>query len=231
MLERFDNFATLRNALQGVAERDCEWAGIPMPLDGQRLVIEPTYPNAKALSEIGAPKREELPANVKVRNIFWSTRWRCRVWVYEEDGKVGHALTPGAHHVSLDLETLRSAVAWGIEQEANAIQLLASLLPHHQFKNYLLTGMFLETSQRSGVVYMFRKLKPTVAIRLNTKDDTSRILCTMCMHPIAFYEGSWAGAMAPTDDVIAALMLMRGDEHMFWKRSNQHSPEKPEAGL
>lgn len=32
-------------------------------------------------------------------------------------------------------------------------------------------------------------------------------------------------------DVIAHLALMRGDEHMFWKRSNQHPPYRPEAGL
>ena len=43
--------------------------------------------------------------------------------------------------------------------------------------------------------------------------------------------GSWAGAMVPTDDVIAHLSLMRGDEHMFWKRCNQHPSWRPEAGL
>jgi hypothetical protein len=51
------------------------------------------------------------------------------------------------------------------------------------------------------------------------------------MHPIAYYEGSWAGAMCPTDDVIAHLMLMRGDEPMFWKRSSQHPATSPAAGL
>jgi hypothetical protein len=37
--------------------------------------------------------------------------------------------------------------------------------------------------------------------------------------------------MCPTDDVIAHLQLMRGDERMFWKRSNQHPSWRPEAGL
>ena len=58
-----------------------------------------------------------------------------------------------------------------------------------------------------------------------------KILACLCMHPIAYYAGSWAGAMCPTDDVIAHLSLMRADEHMFWKRSNQHPPYRPEAGL
>jgi hypothetical protein len=37
--------------------------------------------------------------------------------------------------------------------------------------------------------------------------------------------------MCPTDDVIAHLALMRGDEAMFWRRCNQHPPYRPEAGL
>lgn len=37
--------------------------------------------------------------------------------------------------------------------------------------------------------------------------------------------------MTPTDDVIAHLTLMRGDEPMFWRRANQHGPDRPEAGL
>jgi hypothetical protein len=89
--------------------------------------------------------------------------------------------------------------------------------------------MFLERSQRSGIMYLFRRLKPTVAI--NTNGEDCRVMCTLCMHPIAYYQGSWAGAMCPTDDVVAHLMLMRGDEPMFWRRSNQHPAYRPEAGL
>ena len=74
-----------------------------------------------------------------------------------------------------------------------------------------------------------RRLKPTVAIR--SEGERLRILCCMCMHPIAYYEDSWAGAMCPTDDVLAHLMLMRGDEKMFWRQSNQHPPSRPAAGL
>jgi hypothetical protein len=54
-------------------------------------------------------------------------------------------------------------------------------------------------------------------IELNFKRNTTHVRCTLCMHPIAYYEDSWAGAMCPTDDVIAALMMMRGDEPMFWR--------------
>ena len=39
-----DGFANLRNGLRRLGEKTAEWAGIPMPLDDLRLVIEPTYP-------------------------------------------------------------------------------------------------------------------------------------------------------------------------------------------
>src|SRR3546814_10910453 len=42
--------------------------------------------------------------------------------------------------------------------------------------------------------------------------DEMRWLCALCLHPIGYYENSWAGAMCPTDDVIAHLMLMRRSE-------------------
>jgi hypothetical protein len=31
--------------------------------------------------------------------------------------------------------------------------------------------------------------------------------------------------------VVAHLMLMRGDEHLFWRKANQHPPYQPEAGM
>jgi hypothetical protein len=139
---------------------------------------------------------------------------------------------PGQARLAFDLSTIGCSVAWGIEQEAAAVQLLGTLLRHHTFKQYLLTGMFLETSKRSGLTYLFRRLKPTVVIDARDNGQKSiRALCALCLHPIAFYAGSWAGAMTPTDDIIAHLMLMRGDEPMLWRRSNQHDPLDPRAGL
>lgn len=227
LLDEFDSLAGLRNGLRRIAEEKAEWAGIPMPIEGQRLVVEPRYPNAAALSKLG--RADDQPDNRKVRNSFWSWKKRSDVVIYEEDGRLLWGLLPGPHHFSHDLSTLGAADVWGIEQEARAVQTLATLLRHRSFKHYMLTGMFLETSRRSGVTYMFRRLKPTVAISTNGTEP--RILCALCLHPIAYYEGSWAGAMCPTDDVIAHLMLMRGDEPMFWRRANQHAPYRAEAGL
>lgn len=231
--ERVDGMAPMRNALRHIARDRGEWAGIPMPLDNETLVIEPTYPFADGLSKIGAPKRAaEEDDGSRLRNSFYSWHRRCDVLIVQmPDGRIDWGVQPAVHHIKHDLATLGCADAWGIEQETNALDLLASMLRARQFRQYLLTGMFLESSPRSGVTYLFRRLKPTVAIRTDHAKNTTRILCALCLHPIAYYSGSWAGAMCPTDDVVAHLALMRGDEAMFWRRSNQHPAWRPEAGL
>ena len=229
LLEEFDGFAPLRNGLRQVAMDRGDWAGLPMPIEGLPLIVEPGFPKARELSAIGAREPDTTPNDAKVRNTFYSRQWRCDIVIYEEDGKIQHGKVPAFHGLNQVISTLDASDAWGIEQEANAMQMLATLVSHRLLKQYLLTGTFVERSPRSGVFYMFRRLRPTVA--LHTVNDELRILCALCLHPIAYYDGSWAGAMCPTDDVIAHLMLMRGDEHMFWKRSNQHPAWRPEAGL
>lgn len=235
LLELVDGFAPLRNGMRRMAEERGDWAGIPMPLEGERLVIEPHFPNGAALSEIGAPKDNEAQdrPGAKVRNAWWSDRLRSEIMIWEEDGKIQWGKIGRPHHITMDLHTMGCAYAWGIEQESNAVKLLATLVRHHQFKCYMLAGMFLETSKRSGLTYLFRRLKPTVVLDCRDRDgkDHTRILAALCMHPIAFYSQTWAGAMCPTDDVIAHLMMMRGDEHLYWRRANQHHPGRPEAGL
>lgn len=225
-IESLDNFAPLRNKLRFMAEEKEEWAGIPIPIDGEDLIINPSYPWAKAL---GKQPAKDDPDHGTLRNRFWSTRHRCDIYVFEKDGTVDWGFVPGVHHLDYDLRTLGCSFAWGIEQEAAATQLLATMVKHIAFKQYLLTGTFLETSPRSHITYMFRRLKPTVAIK--ARNGKLRIMCTLCMHPIAYYANSWAGAMTPTDDVIAHLSLMRGDEAMYWRRCNQHAAHRPEAGL
>ena len=231
LLNSLDNFSGLRNGLRKIAEMTEEWAGIPMPLDGERLIIEPTYPKAKELANIGR-KEVSDDEGADIINQWWSRQDRCVIILWrEKSGKLDWGKVPAFHGLDYNLRTLMCSDAWGIEQEGNAVQTLGTLINHRQFRQYMLTGMFLETSKRSKVTYMFRRLKPTVAIRSDTVKDRMRILCCLCMHPIAYYSESWAGAMCPTDDVIAHLMLMRGDEPMYWKRSNQHPPYRPESGL
>jgi len=231
LLERFDSCANVRNRLRAMAEYAGEWAGLPMPLEGLDLVIEPRYPHAHIYQSDATPAEpDDEYAGCTIRNRFYSVHKRRDVVIWEHpDGTIDWGLHGTVHHFDLDMMTMTASCAWGIEQEAAAVNLLGTLVTHHQFKSYMLTGMFIEQSMRSGVFYFFRRLKPTVAASGATGD--MRILTVLCQHPIAYYQGTWAGAMCPTDDVVASLMLMRGDEGMFWKRCNQHRAFKPEAGL
>jgi hypothetical protein len=231
-VEEFDNFAELRNILRFIADEQNEIGGIPMPLEGQQLIINPKFSRAEALGKIGAPAAEESADGARLVNSWWSQRHRCDVVVVEEaDGRRWATRVRPRSPIDMVLDTVMCSVAWGIEQEANAIQLLGTLIKPHLFKTYLLTGMFVETSRRSGITYIFRKLRPTIALSPNKSEKRLVPLCTLCLHPIAYYHGTWAGAMCPTDDVVAHLMLMRGDEAMFWRRANQHSPWRPESGM
>lgn len=211
-----------------IAGDRADWAGIPMPLADEQLIVEPSYPYAAAFNRQPDPADDD---GWRLRNSWYSRRHRCDILIMEREGVISWGKVPGHNHISHDLATLGCSAAWGIEQEGRAVQLLGTMLRHHAFKQYLLTGMFIETSARSGVTYIFRKLRPTIALAAGGRDKGMRMLCALCMHPIAYYANSWAGAMCPTDDVIAHLALMRGDEAMFWRRCNQHPPHRPEAGL
>lgn len=221
-------------------ERDGEWAGIPMPLPGCELVVEPRYPRAKdvmamqAIIDDDAEPTPEPPEDCTLINQWYSDRLRGTV-VIARDHETGRRVwwvEPNASaRNTFWLKVFVSMDAWDLERELRAMQLLQTLLSARMFKAYLLTGTFLETSPRSELVYLFRRMRPTVVLTPHNPDRQMTILCALCLHPIAFYAETFCGAMVPTDDVIAHLMLMRADEALFWRRANQHEPYEPEAGL
>lgn len=231
-------------ALKAIAEDGGLWAGLPMPLSGRRLTVEPKFPHADVLENIGM-KAEDLQKEenedrefihkygaIQERSRFWSFYRKAYVVTYiDTDGKVRHGLDHAYRRSMRLFDTMECSSAWGIEQEGRAVQLLGTLLSHHHFKCYLLTGMFMETSKRTGLVYIFRRLRPTVVLDLQHPDGMARIRCALCMHPVGYYQGTWAGVMCPTDEVVAHLMMMRGDEPMYWRRANQHPSWAPEAGI
>jgi len=132
--------------------------------------------------------------------------------------------------LAFTIRTLDAAAVWPVEAERKAQKKLATLIRPDLFELYELTGHFPEISKRSLVTYLFRKGRPTIALR-QTEDGVSNVLCALCLHPIGYYGDTWAGVMCPTDEVIAHLLMMRGSEDKFWANANQHPLDRPAAGL
>jgi hypothetical protein len=249
------SWSDVAKALSDVAtHRDGEWCGFPMPLPGLGLVLEDKHPLTEKVSELQAIVDASVPARDMVCSeeaLGWRTvnSWRCPrrggtiLVVHHEDGRKTWALDPDAPRRNrFWLGPLETLDAWNLDTECTAIDSLAELLSERMFKAYVLTGTFLETSRRSGLTYLFRRCRPTIVLSCRHRrnlltgrewDEQSdvNILCALCSHPIGFYRNTFCGAMTPTDDVIAHLLLMRADEHMLWRRCNQHHPGAPEAGL
>lgn len=240
----------VRERINQLAEERGEWGGYPMPLPGLKLTVEPRHPLAQTLNNAtidvelttadGEPLTRiaaDLAAEFKVRNRWWSFRESGWVYVYQKpSGGVGFTCSRDGlpmKRMTIAINTLgvASSVAWSVEAECRALEKLQLHVGDHKFKQYLMTGMFFETSLRSKVSYLFRKLRPTVALTPNPQTGGMRVLCCLCLHPLGYYQESWGGVMVPTDCVIAHLLMMRADEHYYWRKANQHPPWAPEAGL
>jgi hypothetical protein len=76
-------------------------------------------------------------------------------------------------------------------------------------------------AQRPG--YLFRRLRPTAVIEPNLA-RTTHVRCTLCLHPIGYYETAGRARCARPTTSSRHLMMMRGDEPMFWRKANQHPP-------
>lgn len=100
----------------------------------------------------------------KIRNIFHIKKLRKTVYVYEEDDKIKHASVVNSNSAFRSIRTIGTSLAWDIDAEEKALQKLKGMLTEHAYKCYVLTGSFVETSKRSNLVYVFRKLKPTIAL-------------------------------------------------------------------
>lgn len=119
--------------------------------------------------------------------------------------------------------------------ELRAHKKLRELIEPHFYERYLLTGC-LDFRGKDGVWYIIRKGRPTLSFRLipseiNPQENTFYPLAAMCTHPAGYYARTWAGFLAPTDDVIAHLLWLRQSEHEFWKQCNQHPFSAVEAGI
>jgi hypothetical protein len=225
-----------------------EWAGAPLPLEDIKLVVEPRYPfqglNGMQFDKPGDSMETPIGREISREfgdcnsifpiNVLHDSRNDTDVWIYHEgDGrsKIARLSSGGpGDRFEFAVRTMSAARAWSLEAEFTAMEKLKELVTPVAFKYYVTTGSFLETSQRSGVTYFFRRVRPTIAIKQDVDGDM-RILAALCLHPIGYYEKTFAGVMVPTDDVIAHLLMMRGDEHRFWSKANHHDLRSIECGL
>lgn len=225
--------------------RGDEIAGVPMPLPGMRLDVEDRHPARELIEKlqeaVDVDKREPSLRACRDEDLFdyqevnrwYSAPERCWHVVCRVDGRpriFRHNHDNGVKFRQ-QFDTLRASEAWSLEAEANALDRLETLIKPHLFEAYVLSGLFVETSRRSGLSYLFRKLRPTIALSPRGAEGGMKILAALCLHPVAYYAGTFAGGLCPTDDVISHLLLMRGDEALYWRRANQHQPDRPEAGL
>lgn len=226
MPPQLPTYEQLAEKLVSLSQERSEWAGIPIPLPGLR--VEPKYPYKMHFDT--KDTINECPDMYEVINEWRCDRLGINVVVVETETGRREARYSNPNRATIWLETLAASKVWPLRAEQKATEKLAELINEWQMRCYLLTGTFMESSPRSKVFYLFRKGRPTVAMKADHKDQM-RVLCALCQHCVGYYQGTWAGVMVPTDEVIAHLVMMRGDEKLFWKRSNQHPAHHPGAAL
>jgi len=116
-----------------------------------------------------------------------------------------------------------------VEAEVTAQAALFKRLDEDQRDCYILNNMFIERSKRSRCVYILRKGLPTIAMSIH--DNGYHFLAAMCMHPLGYFNRTYCGVMAPSDEILTHLLMIRSDEHMYWRKCNQHQAWEPESGI
>lgn len=242
-----------------------DWQGVPVPLGPDMpvtlhdrhplrdlfndiygpqvevIVGGPTDDSAPEGADVTAQVAHAMERDERIVNRWFSWKLNVEVVIFQRpNGRAFAVRIPRAPDGSMDrmgywLTTLGASDAWRLDAEYTARDKLRGLLSDRQWRHYDLTGSFLETSPRSQLTYMFRRLRPTLALtprrKEQYKDDVMRCLAVLCMHPIGYYAHSWGGCLVPSDDVIAHLLFMRSDEAGYWRVANQHEARSAEAGL
>jgi hypothetical protein len=229
----------IRERLQAHAIANGEWAGIPTPVSHSALQVESKYPwklDGFKLVNDGKDHDSGLLPGEKLRNSFYVWERNCHVMMVEGPDGITRGFKlpldrPG-ERIRFMFDTMGVAAegAWSIEAEDRAMEKLSEMIPEHKFRMYKLTGVFPEKSSRSNVTYLFRRCRPTIATA-PAPGGSQEILTCLCLHPIGYYQETWAGVMVPTDCVIAHLCYMRGDERGYWAKANHHCMRDTRSGV
>lgn len=224
-----------------LATESGEWCGAPMPIESFPLSIAKGYEFAKLdgfqFSEDQPETEKDTFADlgITVVNSWYCMRRGVTVFVLDVNGRRQSlieydAINRLAGGLKRHLAGFEVACVMDCEAELMAMEKLGQMVPSHLFTAYVLYGMLIETSKKSGVTYIFRKNRPTIAMRPGL-DGQMRILACLCLHGLGYYEGTHLGVLAPTDDVISHLIMMRAKEHFYWRKANQHPAWAWQSGL
>ena len=182
----------------------------------------------------------EATDNEWVAHRAWQTSrewkgsfWEVLVFKNSQTGRCRLVLKeyqPWLRRFNFMIETIgRRAMYCDVSAELTARRRLFQELAQHQQDAYTVSDAFIEIG-RSGIRYILRKNRPTIAIR-RAQDGTERVLCALCMHPVAYYDETWAGTLPPSDEVLSHLLMIRANEKLYWRKSNQIPPEKVNSGV
>lgn len=221
-------------------EHGCEY-GIPIPSshDATRPIVvargAPMY--RVPLNYATAFEEELVTARVRVRNS-WSVLGDREICVIQTD-EGPYALPQ--HHAGIRLRKIMDSLGLrqGCQQtaaaEMRAVESLKQRIGPNRWDMYVLSGAFAEKSERSDVHYIFRKGLPTIAFSYHSgyggDYSKAKVLACLCLHPMGYYQGSHVGLMVPTDEVICHLLMMRADEHNYWKSCGQWSASDSRSGI
>ncbi len=223
--------------------------GLPQGI-GENHITTTYEPLAQLLKDLN-PKRgeeEKLESVVDSAGSEWKlgNHWRVsRQWRghfgraiilkrYEgEKLKCRLAFLPKQpSHLRLDMimGTLACRTTYALgESEKQAQKRLFRELDERQRNQYITSDSFAETG-RSGVMYVIRKSRPTIAIRKEL-DGGGAALCTLCLHPVAYYTATWAGVLPPSDEALTHLLMIRQSEHFYWRKANQIPLDEETSGV
>jgi len=117
-----------------------------------------------------------------------------------------------------------------IKAEMKARKLLFKRLTKSQKAMWELADTIMEEG-KSGIIYFIRKNRPILATRLDPVLNEYKPVCALCVHPLGHYTGTWAGVMAPSDEALYQLLLIKADESRLWRYANQISLREYLSGV
>ncbi len=227
----------LAGRMNDIAEKyGCEY-GIPIPsmYKPERRMITARNVPLGGLPYHATELEEEFTDQIKIRNS-WSAQGDKQILVIEAEGKsIAFTSYEAGRRMRklLDTSLMRDGTPQTAEAELRAMDSLKKRIKQRQWTSYVLSGIFLERSPRSDLHYFFRKGYPTLVLSYHGEcyKESGRVIGALCLHPIGFFQGTYCGLMCPTDEVICHLLLMRADEHLYWRSCGQWSVLDSRSGI